>query len=229
MRLGLELEERVKPQSIVSSWNHTEAAMMLALQMPIMICVEQGVDDGIFRPGSGLAKGCFLYNMPERGAVGDDWEVVFQQWSRAVREHYDQANAKFDVFLSFSGEDEADARRVFDYLAFHGLRVFFSKSSIPQLAQADYMKAINRALDGSRHLIVLSRTREGFAKPWVEREWMMFLNEKLCGRKSGNIVVINAGGVEVADLPIALRSQQVVALSESGLAEALLFMHAKGT
>jgi len=203
--------------------------MMLALRMPVMICREQGVTDGIFDQGSGVPDKCFIYNMALDGTSRDDWETIFAGWSRAVREHYDNANAKFDIFLSFSGEDESDARRVFEFLASQGLRVFFSKSSIPQMAQADYMKAINRALDGSRHMIVMSRTPEGFAKPWVEREWMMFLNEKLSGRKSGNIVVINVGGVEVAELPIALRSQQVVSLTDSGLDEVLQFVRATGT
>jgi hypothetical protein len=52
----------------------------------------------------------------------------------------------------------------------------------------------------------------------------MFLNEKLSGRKSGNIVVVQGSEIPVADLPIALRSQQVVPLNEAGLLETLKFV-----
>ena len=133
-------------------------------------------------------------------------------------------NSEFDVFLSFSGEDEPCARQVFDFLTSKNLRVFFSRESIPQLGQADYMDAINEALDKARHLIVVSSSASGFAKPWVKREWTMFLNEKLSGRKSGNIVVVQTVAIPVAALPIALRSQQVIILSEMGLVEILKFV-----
>ena len=147
------------------------------------------------------------------------FHFVFKQWAELVRRRFENDNSIFDVFISFSGEDEASARVVFEFLTSQGLRVFFSRQSIPNLAQADYMKAINEAVDKARHMVVVSSSASGFAKPWVEREWTMFLNEKLSGRKSGNVVVSIVGELSVAQLPIALRSQQVVPFNPSGLIE----------
>ncbi len=205
-------------QVVASPWRQIEAAVLLARNLPVLIFKDRDVTEGLFDPTSGH----LVVDLPTQ--TDDRWTEVFANWVKKVREHHDTVNSKFDVFLSFSGEDESPAREAFEFLASQGLRVFFSRESIPQLGQADYMKAINTALDRARHMIVVSSSAEGFAKPWVEREWSMFLNEKLSGRKSGNIVVVPAAQVPVAQLPIALRSQQVVPLSGKGLLEMRKFL-----
>lgn len=191
-----QASERVLPSEVAASpWGQIEAAVLLARSLPILIFKEHGITGGIFDVGSGTT----FFEMPQSSKVDKRLTEVVSQWAREVQEHYDKANSIFDVFLSFSGEDESAARGVFEFLAARGLRAFFSRQSIPQLGQADYMKAINTALDRARHMIVLSSSADGFAKPWVEREWTMFLNEKLSGRKGGNIVVVTAGTVAVAE------------------------------
>jgi hypothetical protein len=209
-------------QALASPWGQIEAAVLLARNLPVLILKDRDVTGGIFDLGSVPYP---IFDLPDSNqAAGELLAGVFVAWARAVREHYEKVNSIFDVFLSFSGEDESSAREVFEFLTSQGLRVFFSRESIPQLGQADYMKAINTALDKARHMVVVSSSAEGFAKAWVEREWTMFLNEKLSGRKSGNIVVMPAGKVPVAHLPIALRSQQVVGLSSGGLLDILRFV-----
>jgi hypothetical protein len=209
-------------QALASPWGQIEAAVLLARNLPVLILKDRDVTGGIFDLGSVPYP---IFDLPDSNqAAGELLAGVFIAWARAVREHYEKVNSIFDVFLSFSGEDESSAREVFEFLTSQGLRVFFSRESIPQLGQADYMKAINTALDKARHMVVVSSSAEGFAKAWVEREWTMFLNEKLSGRKSGNIVVMPAGEVPVAHLPIALRSQQVVGLSSGGLLDILRFV-----
>jgi hypothetical protein len=220
VRPGQETETVYKSKATASPWQQIEAAMLVARGLPVLIFRDRDVRDGIFDTGAG-GRAVFDVPTPDRA----DWlGEVFAHWSAEVRAHYEEANSVFDVFLSFSGEDEAAAREAFQFLTAQGLRVFFSRESIPHLAQAEYMKAINDAVDSARHIVVVSSSPAGFAKPWVEREWMMFLNEKLSGRKSGNVVVVTAGPVPVARLPIALRSQQVVPLSADGLREVLRFV-----
>jgi hypothetical protein len=220
--LGKQMATNSQQPALVSSWLQIEGSAMLARGLPMLVLREHGVSGGIFDPAA--SSSYYLLHMPEPNGVTSELRAVFVRWAEEVQKYHEAANSMFDVFLSFSGEDEDRAREVFEYLANQGLRVFFSRESIPQLAQADYMKAINTALDKARHMIVLSSSAAGFAKPWVEREWTMFLNEKLSGRKSGNIVVVQGSEIPVADLPIALRSQQVVPLNEAGLLETLKFV-----
>jgi hypothetical protein len=209
--------------TITTPWHQIEAAALIARELPILIFKEPEVQGGIFDQG---ASDVFIHDLPPNDADAASVDL-FASWAKQVREHYEIANSIFDVFLSFSGEDEATARTVFEFLTAQGLRVFFSRESVPQLAQADYMKAINEAVDRARHMVVLSSSASGFAKPWVEREWTMFLNEKLSGRKNGNLVVVQPEPIPVAALPIALRSQQVVTLSETGLPEVSKFVSQK--
>jgi hypothetical protein len=208
-------------QVTASPWHQIETTALFTLNLPLLIFKESEVQGGIF---DREASDFVIYDMPRPNQAMDKMGKVFSIWAAKVREHYESVNSIFDVFLSFSGEDETQAREVFEFLASKGLRVFFSRESIPRMGQAEYMKAINEGLDNARHMIIVSNSAKGFGKPWVEREWTMFLNEKLSGRKSGNIVVVQATSIPVAKLPIALRSQQVVVLSKQGLEEVLKFV-----
>lgn len=221
---GTAYERVMESQMIASPWHQIEAAALLAREVPILVFKEPDILGGIFDQGS---AGVVIRDMPHPEQSLETLEKLFVAFAAEVRAQYEKANAIFDVFLSFSGEDELRVRDVFEFLTSKGLRVFFSRESIPQMAQADYMKAINEALDKARNMVVVSSSAQGFAKPWVEREWTMFLNEKLSGRKSGNVVVVQIGNVPVGALPIALRSQQVISLSEGGLAELLQFIAPK--
>ena len=221
LKRGTAEETIAGPQVSASPWHQIEATALLARELPVLIFKDPGVQEGLFDQGSSNMP---IYQMPHPELKSQDWQSVFTAFSTRVRRHFDAVSSIFDVFVSFSGEDVDQARQVFEFFTSQGLRVFFSRESIPTLAQADYMKAINEAIDKARHMVVFSCSAEGFAKPWVEREWSMFLNEKLSKRKSGNIVVMHAGNINVSDLPIALRSQQVIGLSQDGLREALQFV-----
>jgi hypothetical protein len=222
---GLIIETSTRNETnalvIVSPWHQIEASMLFARNLPIMICKEKNVQGGIFDSGT---SDCMLHEIPLPNQPIVDFEIPFLKWVDEVHRHYEISISKFDVFLSFSGEDELPARKIFEFLTMKGLRVFFSRETISKLRQAEYMKAINNAVDKARHMIIVSSSAHGFAKPWVEREWMMFLNEKLSGRKSGNIIVVQDKTIPVASLPIALRSQQVISLSNVGLNEMYEFV-----
>lgn len=129
-----------------------------------------------------------------------------------------------DVFLSFSGSDERHARKIFDFLEAHDVRVFFSRESIQRMGESDYMEAIHEALDRAHHFVVVTSTPENTRNRWVQAEWTLFLNELRSGRKRGNLVVVTAGSVKIEELPIALRARQVVPLSDQGMEELLRFV-----
>ena len=116
----------------------------------------------------------------------------------------------FDVFLSHSSKDSLRAKELADALTAAGKRVFYSPDSLPQLGSADYMKAIDDALEGSRHFILFGTKKENILSSWVEAEWRLFINEKRSGRKAGNFLTAIGGDLSPAELPMALRYYEVI-------------------
>jgi hypothetical protein len=131
---------------------------------------------------------------------------------------------EFNVFLSFNSDDVQFAQQIYDFLIARQIRVFFSRESIPQLGQSDYMEAIHEALDKAHHFILVTGSPDNAKTGWVRSERSIFLNEIRSGRKDGNLVVALANDSRIDQLPIALRATQVVTLSESGLEDLLQFV-----
>ena len=91
--------------------------------------------------------------------------------------------AKFDVFISHSSRDAGLAHEVYEFLVAQGKNVFLSEVSLQALGGSDYMKAIDAALDQSRHLVLVATSVENLTSGWVEAEWRVFINEIRSGRK----------------------------------------------
>ena len=51
---------------------------------------------------------------------------------------------------------------------------FFSQESLIEFGDADFRRAIDRALDQSKHMIVVTSSREYAESPWVRAEWGLF-------------------------------------------------------
>ena len=45
---------------------------------------------------------------------------------------------------------------------------------------------------------------------WVKYEWTAFLNEKLSGRKDGNILTVITDNMNIDELPFTLRQFEVI-------------------
>jgi hypothetical protein len=137
------------------------------------------------------------------------------KWLGVVRIRRDgpasaRADRAFDVFLSHSSKDSLQAKELADALTAGGKRVFFSPDSLPALGSADYMKAIDEALDGSRHFILFGTRKENILSSWVEAEWRLFINEIRSNRKSGNFLTVVASDLSPAELPLSLRYYEVI-------------------
>jgi hypothetical protein len=116
----------------------------------------------------------------------------------------------YDVFISSKSEDYVHARQVHEFLVQAGFQVFFSEASLHRMGQSDYRKAIDRALDASVHLVLVTTCASHVETKYVEAEWGSFENERRSGRKSGNLVVLTVGEVAVASLPLALRQVEII-------------------
>ena len=135
--------------------------------------------------------------------------------------------SKWNVFISKKSEDFAFAKQVYDMLVANGSKVFLSEISIPEENCADYQETVEQAIDQCEHMVVVASSHENIVSPWVKEEWRIFLSDLRCGRKTGNIVTVLAGGMTVDDLPAGLRIRQSLRLDSHGLSELLHYVKSK--
>jgi hypothetical protein len=117
---------------------------------------------------------------------------------------------RFDVFLCYKSADVQYANEVTELLNSRGLRVFFSRDSLPTLGSDEYREQIDLAVESAQHMVVVTSSGEHTNSTWVKYEWGLFLGEKLAGRKSGNLVTVIVGDMAIDDLPISLRHREVI-------------------
>ncbi len=133
------------------------------------------------------------------------------------------------VFISAKSEDYPYAREIYEYLHARGIPVFFSPSSLSAMGDADYRRAIDRALEDAEHLIVVCSSRENVTSNWVEAEWGGFINERRSQRKTGNLITVLVGGMKVTDLPFSLRQFEVMDHSRENLERLLPYVGYDGS
>ena len=115
-----------------------------------------------------------------------------------------------EVFISSASEDYPFAEEIFHHLTAGGVRCFFSEQSMDTIGQAEYKRVIDGALEQCRHLVVVASSRANVEKEWVRYEWDTFAIERLSGRKKGNLITMACRKVTAAELPLALRQNQVL-------------------
>ena len=130
----------------------------------------------------------------------------------------------YSVFISKKSQDYALAYKVYEKLISNGVKAFLSEASLPELGCAEYMKAIDDALEVSQHLVVVGSSREYLLSGWVEAEWRVFINEKRSGHKIGNVVTMISDALTPEDLPMSLRYYEVMTLDAEGLERLMSFV-----
>lgn len=120
----------------------------------------------------------------------------------------------YDVFISCKSEDYPLAKGVYEFLNNNGVRTFLASESLRRTGNTEYLNEIDDALDGCKHLIVFCTKAEYAKSEFVKMEWQLFRSEKYSGRKNGNILSIVGSEVQISDLPISLRSYEVIKFSD---------------
>ena len=127
---------------------------------------------------------------------------------------------KYDVFISCKSEDYNIGRQVYEYLTNYrglNLNVFMADKELRKRGNADYGKVIDEALDSSPHLVIVSSNADYLKEEtssYVYEEWHTFVEEIRSGRKKGNIITIFTDGVNLKDVPIAIRNRQSFPFTE---------------
>jgi hypothetical protein len=74
--------------AVPTPWNHLEAGILFALQLPLLIFKENGIEGGVFDHG---VTDAFVHPIP-RSDIGDSdkraLQSVFMKWQARVREYY---------------------------------------------------------------------------------------------------------------------------------------------
>lgn len=76
------------PTPIPSPWNHLEAGILFALNLPLLVFREEGVAGGVFDFG---VTDVFVHRMPQVPISSTNKKAltgVFQKWQASVRTHY---------------------------------------------------------------------------------------------------------------------------------------------
>jgi serine/threonine protein kinase len=131
---------------------------------------------------------------------------------------------RLDVFISYHSSDEKYAENLYEYLCSHGIEAFFSKRSLPEMSESDYISAIHDALEQATHIVVVASSALCAQGGWVRSEWSLWYNEKLSGRKNGNVITVRTNAFPIHELPIALRANQVVDLNAEGYEQLLRYL-----
>jgi len=129
------------------------------------------------------------------------------------------------VFLSARSVDYGYAEEVHRFLTDSGVKAFFSHVSLPELGSSDYRREIDKALDNTQHLVVITSSRDNVLSQWVEAEWGFFINEKRSGRKPGNLITVVVGSMEISELPPSLRYYEVITYGPEALEKLLRYVN----
>jgi hypothetical protein len=130
----------------------------------------------------------------------------------------------YDVFISYKSKDSLYAKIIYDILRSQGLKVFYSRESLPRLGSDEYREQIDLAIDHCRHMVIVTSNVDHIISRWVKYEWGLFLGEKLAGRKTGNLLTILADGLSVESLPISLRNREAIPLVKGEIERLLEFI-----
>jgi len=115
---------------------------------------------------------------------------------------------KYDVFISSKSVDYPIAEKVYNFLVRNGCSVFLACHELDKLGEAEYSEEIDKVLDATTHMIVVSTDITYINSKWVKFEWSTFCNDLKSGWRDGNIITILSPTISVRDLPASLRHKQ---------------------
>ncbi|MCC5944933.1 MAG: toll/interleukin-1 receptor domain-containing protein [Bernardetiaceae bacterium] len=100
---------------------------------------------------------------------------------------------RYDIFLSFSSKNTAEAESIVVFLRKCGLSVFFSNEDLKNHAGKNFITKINEALKTARHFLLLA-TPNSVVSPYVHYECEEFLRIYIESRKERRIFILKGEG-----------------------------------
>lgn len=131
-------------------------------------------------------------------------------------------SGKFDVFLSHKKEDYDIALKIYEFLRQNLKAAFLDSQTLPEMSKAEYSDAIDSALEGSQHFVVVLSDLSYLESRWLKYEMSCFHNEIKEGRKpNGNFLFVVTDDVyeqiissNKQILKLAYRRYEIIRLSD---------------
>ncbi|MBF0452800.1 MAG: SUMF1/EgtB/PvdO family nonheme iron enzyme [Candidatus Magnetomorum sp.] len=115
---------------------------------------------------------------------------------------------EYDIFLSFSSADEAEAKPIWQELSANGLRIFWSDETLKNNVGESFFQVIQYALENSKHFVLLC-TPKAMQSKWVKLEYEAFFTHcHLPEKRIRRFVIYRGKGFYQASLPIFLKNIQ---------------------
>lgn len=123
----------------------------------------------------------------------------------------------YKVFISFKKSHQSKtltpdalvAATLYKLLRDNNIETFYSEESLAECGAGQFSRAIEKALDEAKVLVLVGSCRENIESRWVEAEWDSFLNDVRSGHKEGHLFIVNCGAMKPSELPLFLRRQQM--------------------
>ncbi|MBD3186963.1 TIR domain-containing protein [Candidatus Bathyarchaeota archaeon] len=128
-----------------------------------------------------------------------------------------EREGKIDVFIAHKAEDLHHAKVVYDYLVEGNLVPFLDKLTLPEIAHAKFREAIDQAIARAKHMVIVASKNEYLKSEWVKAEWDIFINMQRQGFDKGNLLVVNAGELDIEALWMeypSLMLNEVISLND---------------
>jgi hypothetical protein len=123
---------------------------------------------------------------------------------------------RFDVFISFGGEDSPHAQKLHDFLTHRNIVSYYSRESI---GDSNFHRKIDDALDAARFLIAVGTNPENLKRPWVEYECRAFHQNILNNRNPNASILSFISGFKPIYLPLPLRAYNAIDFKPENIEE----------
>jgi hypothetical protein len=121
---------------------------------------------------------------------------------------------RYDVFISFNFEDEWFARVLYDALTVMNYRAFLSEIELRRHGDANFVRAIGDAIQGSRHMVVVGSSAKNMNSNWVRYELDTFFTLKMSGKKTGVLIPVLCEEMSPEQLEPPLNSHQAIKIKD---------------
>lgn len=130
----------------------------------------------------------------------------------------------YQVFISFRSIDREFAENLWYTLTMRcGIGTFCSSVSLPKMNEADFLEAIEAAVDSAKNMVVIVKSKESLESRWVQKETAMFEADMARGLKKGELITMLVGDeVKKEDLPDRLRNHPVISYDMDNQFQALI-------
>ena len=183
----------------------------LNIANPLTAPIEKSrIDRALMRLINGLPQHFFDFLNSDRQSLPPARPDLRQQ----ITDIHNNSHFEYDVFLSFSSQDLAEAQAVAEELRGYGLSLFLSDEVLKANTGSSFFEKIDYALHHSQHFVLLS-SPAAMVSEWVKTEYETFFNEyHIKNKRQRRFIVLKSQAFQLDLVPRLLRRLQFAATAK---------------